>query len=84
LRHWVVLNAKRVEILDGDSGVALSSRYWRHKYRFNGKEKRLTYGVYPEASLKEARSKRDASRKLLADGIDPSAVKTAPKNMGML
>lgn len=55
------------------------SRYWRHKYRFNGKEKRLAYGVYPEVTLKEARNKRDASRKFLSDGIDPGAVKNARK-----
>ncbi|MGS2724649.1 tyrosine-type recombinase/integrase [Porticoccus sp. GXU_MW_L64] len=55
------------------------SRYWRHKYRFNGKEKRLAYGVYPEVSLKEAREKRDNARKLLADTIDPSAVKRTQK-----
>ena len=55
------------------------SRYWRHKYRFSKKEKRLSYGVYPEVSLKEARSKRDAARKLLESEIDPSAAKLARK-----
>jgi integrase len=44
----------------------------------------LSYGVYPEASLKEARIKRDASRKLLADGIDPSAAKKAAKRDNVL
>ncbi len=51
------------------------SMYWRHKYRFLGKEKRLSYGVYPEVSLKEARAKRDANRKLLAEGLDPGEAK---------
>ena len=55
------------------------SRYWRHKYRFNGKEKRMAYGVYPEVSLKEARLKRDDTRKLLSENIDPSAAKQARK-----
>ncbi len=55
------------------------SRYWRHKYRFYGKEKRMSYGVYPEVSLKEARARRDTSRKLLADGIDPSEHKKQGK-----
>ena len=55
------------------------SRYWRHKYRFNGKEKRMAYGVYPEVSLKEARTKRDNTRRMLAEGIDPSAAKQAKK-----
>jgi len=53
------------------------SRYWRHKYRFNQKEKRMAYGVYPDVSLKDARDKRDNTRKLLADGVDPSLVKKA-------
>ena len=55
------------------------SRYWRHKYRFNGKEKRLAYGVYPEVTLKEARQKRDDNRRLLSKEIDPSAAKQAHK-----
>ncbi len=47
------------------------AKYWRFKYRFGGKEKVLALGVYPEATLAEARRKRDMMRKLLADGIDP-------------
>ncbi|MDR3734169.1 MAG: integrase arm-type DNA-binding domain-containing protein [Acidobacteriaceae bacterium] len=47
-------------------------KWWRLKYRFDGKEKRLSLGVYPDVSLKDARDRRDAARKLLADGIDPS------------
>lgn len=54
-------------------------RYWRLKYRFGGKEKALTLGAYPGISLKEARNKRDAARKQLADGIDPSLAKQAAK-----
>ena len=47
-------------------------RYWRLKYRFLGKEKRLALGVYPEVSLQEARRKRDDARVQLASGQDPS------------
>src|SRR6267378_2850122 len=47
-------------------------KWWRFKYRFAEKEKRLSLGVYPEVSLKAARAKRDDARRLLADGIDPS------------
>ncbi len=36
------------------------SKYWRLKYRFAGKEKRLALGVYPEVSLVEARGKKEA------------------------
>jgi len=47
-------------------------KWWRFKYRFDGKEKRLSMGVYPDVSLKGARERRDEARRLLADGIDPS------------
>jgi hypothetical protein len=43
-------------------------KWWRFKYRFNGKEKRLSLGVYPDVGLKEARDRRDTARKLLANG----------------
>ncbi|MHA0330306.1 tyrosine-type recombinase/integrase [Sphingomonas melonis] len=44
---------------------------WRMKYRFGGKEKRLTFGGYPEVSLKEARERRDRARAELRDHKDP-------------
>jgi integrase len=48
-------------------------KWWRFKYRFEGKEKLLSLGTYPEVSLKQARDKRDDARKLLAnEQIDPS------------
>ncbi|WP_306590613.1 integrase arm-type DNA-binding domain-containing protein [Geothrix sp. 21YS21S-4] len=47
-------------------------KWWRLKYRFEGKEKRLSLGIYPDVGLKEARERRDEARKLLADGVDPS------------
>jgi integrase len=46
-------------------------KYWRWKYTFEGKEKRLTFGSWPEVSLKEARDKRDDARKVLRSGVDP-------------
>jgi integrase len=55
------------------------AKYWRMKYRFQGKEKLLSFGVFPEITLKKAREKRDEARLLLADGIDPSAHKKANK-----
>ncbi len=45
---------------------------WRLKYRFQGAEKLLSLGTYPEVGLQEARKKRDSNKKLLAEGIDPS------------
>jgi integrase len=55
-------------------------KWWRLKYRFDGKEKRLSLGVYPDVSLKDARERRDAARKLLADGTDPSENRKAQKS----
>ncbi|MBE6442229.1 MAG: DUF4102 domain-containing protein [Desulfovibrio desulfuricans] len=48
------------------------SKLWRMSYRFEGKSKLLSFGGYPTVSLKEAREKRDAAKKLLGQGIDPS------------
>jgi integrase len=46
-------------------------KWWRFKYRFDSKEKRLSLGVYPDVSLKEARERRDEMRRLIANGVDP-------------
>lgn len=54
-------------------------KYWRLKFRFEGKERVLALGTYPEVSLAEAREKRELARKRLASGIDPGAVKKAQK-----
>ncbi len=55
------------------------SKYWRLKFRFAGKEKKLAFGVYPEVSLKEARDKREVARKQLQEGLDPSHEKKLSK-----
>jgi integrase len=47
-------------------------KWWRLKYRFDGKEKLLSLGTYPDISLSQARQKREDSKKLLAIDIDPS------------
>lgn len=54
-------------------------KLWRLKYRFEGKEKRLSFGAYPAVGLREARDKREDARKQLAQGIDPAAQKKAMK-----
>lgn len=56
-----------------------SGRYWRLKYRFNGKDQLLALGVYPQVSLAAARARRDEARALLADGINPAAQRKAEK-----
>jgi integrase len=50
-------------------------KLWKLKYRFRGAEKKLSFGSYPEVSLKEARRRRDEARTQLASGIDPSEAK---------
>ncbi len=54
-------------------------KLWRMKYRVDGKEKLLSFGGYPDVPLIRAREKRDEARRLLADGIDPSAHRKAHK-----
>ncbi|MCL1915996.1 MAG: integrase arm-type DNA-binding domain-containing protein [Desulfovibrionaceae bacterium] len=56
-------------------------KLWRLKYRFQGKEKRLSIGVYPSIGLKEARARRDEAKERLADDIDPSAAKKEAKKI---
>lgn len=52
-------------------------RYWRFNYRFNGKQKTLALGVYPDVSLVKARQRLREARDHLADGLDPSARRKA-------
>ncbi len=55
------------------------SRIWYLKYRFNGKESRVSLGAYPLVSLAEARQQRDGIRKLLAQNITPAQQRMAEK-----
>ena len=59
--------------------TAAGGRYWRMKYRFGGKEKRLAFGVYPGVSLKAARDKAAEARKVLQAGGDPGLLRKAEK-----
>ena len=54
-------------------------KYWRYSYRFEGKQKTLALGTYPDISLSKAREKHQSARALLADGVDPGEVKKAEK-----
>lgn len=56
------------------------SKLWRFYYRFEGKQKTLSLGQYPDVSLAYAREMRDKARKQLAEGIDPSDAKRTAKN----
>lgn len=57
-------------------------KWWRLKYRYGGKEKRLSLGTYPDTGLADARAKRDQARKLLAAGADPGEHRKAEKAAG--
>lgn len=56
-------------------------KLWRLKYRFDGKEKLLSFGAYPDVSLASARDRRDAARKLIASEppIDPNEARKTAK-----
>ena len=55
------------------------AKYWRLKYRFAGKEKLLSIGVYPSVTLKQARKVCGQAKDQLEQGIDPSQAKKARK-----
>lgn len=52
---------------------------WRYRYEYQGAEKTLSLGVYPYVSLSEARDRRDAARRQLAAGVNPSAQRKTEK-----
>ncbi len=57
-----------------------AGRYWRYSYRFQGRQKTLALGVYPEVSVAIARSEHQSAREQLAAGTDPSEAKKSLKN----
>lgn len=75
--------AKAYRLFDGDGLYVeiahTGGKWWRLKYRFDGKEKRLSLGVYPDVTLKTARERRIEARTQLANGIDPSEHRKALK-----
>ena len=75
--------AKPYKLVDG-RGLYLevtpnNSRLWRWKYRFDGVEKLMALGKYPEVSLLEARDRHSDGRRVVRDGIDPMAQRKAKK-----
>ncbi|GAB6124903.1 tyrosine-type recombinase/integrase [Humidesulfovibrio idahonensis] len=85
-------NAKPKEksyLLKDDRGLFLEvspkgGKWWRFRYTFAGKANRLGLGVYPDVPLAQARERRDEARKLIADGINPSAVRKEAKAEGVV
>jgi integrase len=76
------------KLSDGDGLVLLvypnGSKYWAYRYRYLGKEKSLSLGVYPEVALTDARRKLADARKLLSDGQDPSEARKALKRQATI
>lgn len=87
MSNTTILNAKSVEkayVLTDERGLSIQiqpsgGKWWRFRYRFNGTAKMISFGVYPDVGLKDARERRDAARKLLADGVDPGEHRKAVK-----
>jgi len=75
--------AKIAKLSDG-GGLQLwitpdGAKRWRMAYRFAGSQRTLAIGVYPAISLRDAREAREAAKRLLADGIDPTQAKKEAK-----
>lgn len=89
----MALNIKQIEALKptekpykvADSGglyieiSPVGGKAWKLKYRYLGKEKKLSLGRYPVVSLKDARDKRDDAKRVLDSGKDPGAEKKRAK-----
>jgi len=58
------------------------TKWWRFKYKFQGREKLLSMGTFRDVSLKRARQKRKDAREQLDAGIDPSAARKAKRHIG--
>lgn len=70
-----ITDAEGLHVLVAPGG----SKMWRLAYRFNGKQKTLALGHYPDVSLLDARRSRDGAKRLLRDGTDPSANRKAER-----
>lgn len=82
LKHLQIVNAKykgkTIKLGDGNGlyvHINQAGKYFRYNYRFNGKYKTLSYGVFDILSLEEARTKHKEAKALLTKGIDPMANK---------
>ena len=75
VKPWKLSDEKGLFLLIQPSGGKL----WRFKYRIAGKEQKLSVGLYPDVSLKEARNRRDEARAMVAAGADPAAAKREEK-----
>ena len=77
VKAYKISDEKGMFLLVTPSGGKL----WRHKYRYQKKEKLMALGRYPEVSLKAAREARDAARVLISQGVDPMAERKKRKEL---
>jgi len=75
--------AKETKMFDGGGLYLLitptGGKLWYLKFRYAGKEGKLSFGTYPAISLADARQRREEAKKLIANGVDPRNVKKAQK-----
>ena len=87
LTDLAIRNAKpssRLQKISDGRGLQLhitttGSKLWRLAYRFDGKQKLMALGIYPDISLAQARQATDEARKLLAVGVDPMEQRKADR-----
>lgn len=75
--------SKPYKLSDGDNLylhiMPNGGKWWRFRYRFDGKEKSLALGTYPMTSIEDARRSREAAKELLSQGFDPSEIRKQEK-----
>jgi integrase len=87
LTHTQIKNAqaraKQYKLFDGGGLYLLcrpnGGKLWQMKYRVDGREKTLSIGAFPTITLADARERREAAKRALAQGLDPSAEKQRAK-----
>lgn len=67
LKAWKLADERGLYLLISPKG----SKRWQMRYSFQGQKKQISFGPFPDVSLKVARAKRDEARTMIADGIDP-------------
>jgi integrase len=72
-----------VKVSDG-GGLQLwikpnGTKLWCMAYRFDGKQRKLSFGEYPAVGIIEARARRDAAKHAIGEGIDPAETRRAEK-----
>lgn len=75
-KQYKLTDEKGMYLLVNNAG-----KYFRLDYRYAGKRKTLALGVYPDVKLVEAREKRDAAKKMIANGIDPAQTRKVQKSI---